>query len=265
MNSNDFWNRGSTGFSVFNPEQQQDANGDNEEMLTVVPVTDEPIEEDDSFRLDNFQVVRREFFSHISEPSITFNNYKIGLNSACIKRLPQIDYIQFLVNRQTRKLAIRPCLESDLHSFQWCTTSGGKRKPRQVTGKIFFMKLFDMMGWNPNYRYKILGKLIRANGEYLFVFDLTSTEVYQRIIKEGAKPKVSRTPVFPAEWQDQFGVSYEEHLKSLQINIFENYAVYGIKDREAQASDQPVISDSTEQPALPADTRSGGTDTWQNR
>ena len=46
MNSNDFWNRGSTGFSVFNPEQQQDANGDNEEMLTVVPVTDEPIEED---------------------------------------------------------------------------------------------------------------------------------------------------------------------------------------------------------------------------
>lgn len=265
MNSNDFWNRGTLGYSPQPIDQTEEVQVESDEMLTVVPVGEDQIEEDDSFSLDKFQVVRREFFSHISEPSITFNNYKIGLNSACIKRLPQIDYIQFLVNRQTRKLAIRPCLESDLHSFQWCTNSGGKRKPRQVTGKIFFMKLFDMMGWNPNYRYKILGKLIRANGEYLFVFDLTSTEVYQRIAKEGTKPKMSRTPVFPAEWQDQFGVSFEEHRKSLQINIFDNYAVYGIKDKEAEQSAVPGIPAQTEQPRLPAETRSGGTDSWQNR
>ena len=263
MNSNNIWNRGMPGFAPLSPEDTGDTTA--EEMLTVVPVGDEPIDEDDSFSLDKFQVVRREFFSHMSEPSITFSNYKIGLNSACIKRLPQIDYIQFLVNRQTQKLAIRPCLESDFHSFQWCTNSGGKRKPRQVTGKIFFMKLFDMMGWNPNYRYKILGKLIKANGEYLFVFDLTSTEVYQRIVKEGAKPKVSRTPVFPAEWQDQFGVPYEEHRKSLQINIFDNYAVYGIKDREAERTGTVEDLSQNEQPRLPSETLSGGTDSWQNR
>ena len=265
MNSNDFWNSGTPDYSPLPLDQTDETQVESDEMLTVVPVGEDQIEEDDTFSLDKFQVVRREFFSHISEPSITFNNYKIGLNSACIKRLPQIDYIQFLVNRQTRKLAIRPCLESDLHSFQWCTNSGGKRKPRQVTGKIFFMKLFDMMGWNPNYRYKILGKLIRANGEYLFVFDLTSTEVYQRIAKEGAKPKMSRTPVFPAEWQDQFGVPFEEHRKSLQINIFDNYAVYGIKDKEAEQPTPPGIPAQTEQPRLPAETRSGGTDSWQNR
>ena len=264
MNSNDLPNRGIPVEDEANHVHGDGLPVDHENMLTVVPVTDEPIEVDDTFGLDKFQVVRREFFSHISEPSITFSNYKIGLNSACIKRLPQIEYIQFLVNRQTRKLAIRPCLESDLHSFQWCTTSGGKRKPRQVTGKIFFMKLFDMMGWNPNYRYKILGKLIRANGEYLFVFDLTATEVYQRVVKEGAKPKTSRTPVFPAEWQDQFGIPYEEHRKSLQINVFDNYAVYGIKDQETE---QPVRIDAperTEQPLL-GDAHSGGAKSWQNR
>ena len=264
MNSNDLPNRGIPVEDEANHVHGDGLPVDHENMLTVVPVTDEPIEVDDTFSLDKFQVVRREFFSHISEPSITFSNYKIGLNSACIKRLPQIEYIQFLVNRQTRKLAIRPCLESDLHSFQWCTTSGGKRKPRQVTGKIFFMKLFDMMGWNPNYRYKILGKLIRANGEYLFVFDLTATEVYQRVVKEGAKPKTSRTPVFPAEWQDQFGIPYEEHRKSLQINVFDNYAVYGIKNQETE---QPVRIDAperTEQQLL-GDAHSGGAKAWQNR
>ena len=90
------------------------------------------------------------------------------------------------------------------------------------------------MEWNPNYRYKMLGRIIHANDEYLIAFDLSATEVYQRTIIEGQKPKNSRTPVFPAEWQDQFGVPYEEHRKSLQINIFDNYAVYCIKDQEAE-------------------------------
>ena len=41
---------------------------------------------------------------------------------------------------------------------------------------------------------------------------------------------ISRTPVFPAGWKDQFGLPYREHQKSLQINIFDGYAIYGIKD-----------------------------------
>ena len=61
------------------------------------------------------------------------------------------------------------------------------------------------MKWNPNYRYKLLGKLIHSNDEYLIAFDLTATEVYQRVNVEGAKPKTSRTPVFPQDWQINLG------------------------------------------------------------
>lgn len=50
------------------------------------------------------------------------------------------------------------------------------------------------------------------------------------IAKDGGKPKAARTPVFPAGWKDQFGLPYHEHQKSLQINIFDGYAIYGIKD-----------------------------------
>ena len=37
-------------------------------------------------------------------------------------------------------------------------------------------------------------------------------------------------PVFPQEWQNQFGLPFEEHRKSLQVNIFDGYAVYGFKE-----------------------------------
>ena len=44
---------------------------------------------------------------------------------------------------------------------------------------------------------------------------------------EDGKVKTSRTPTYPEEWKNQFGLPVEEHQKSLQINIFDGYAVFG--------------------------------------
>ena len=102
-----------------------------------------------------------------------------------------------------------------------------------------------LMGWNPDYRYKLIGKVIRSNDEYLIVFDLTSTEVYKRTITEDQKVKTSKIPVFPQEWQNQFGLPFEEHRKSLQVNIFDGYAVYGFKD--GSVTPQEAVDNATAQ------------------
>ena len=87
-----------------------------------------------------------------------------------------------------------------------------------------------MLDWNPDFRYKMLGRLIHANGEYLIAFDLTATEVYQRVLQDGKTVKRSKTPIYPASWQNQFGLPYYEHRQSMEINIFDGYAVYAIKE-----------------------------------
>lgn len=104
------------------------------------------------------------------------------------------------------------------------------------------------MSWNPDYRYKILGKMIRSNGEYLFIFDLNNAEVYQRIFKEGEKPVSSRKPLFPAEWQNQFGLPYEEHKKSLQVNLFNVYTVFGLKNNTSKGIELEANAEEEEQP-----------------
>lgn len=200
------------------------------------------IVEDDAFSYEGFQVVRGEFFAHTYEPSFSFNNYKVSMNTACIKKLPNIEYVQILVNPEEKKLAVRPCTEDAKDSFRWCT-SGKKRGPKAITCRIFFAKVFSLMDWNPNYRYKLLGKLIRSGGELLFIFDLKTPEIYVRTEKEGQKPKISRTPTYPAEWQNQFGVPVEEHQRNLQINIFDGYAVFNIQDKK---NTQPENSSPTE-------------------
>ncbi|MDD3227835.1 MAG: hypothetical protein PHE09_01335 [Oscillospiraceae bacterium] len=199
------------------------------------------IELSTEFDYEGFQVVRREFFAHTNEPSITFNNYKVYVNAACLARFQTVDFVQVLVNSDSKILAIRPCGEEERDAFSWCVPGSGRRKPRQITCRLFFAKVFSLMEWNTDYRYKLLGKVIHANGEYLIAFDLSATEVYQRVFKDGEKPKTSRTPVFPEGWQNQFGLPFKEHRNSMQINIFDGYAVYGIKEN---ATTTPEHSDS---------------------
>ena len=114
--------------------------------------------QDDSFNYDGYEVVRGEFFSHLHEPCITFNNFKVYMNTACIKKLSETDYVQILVNQKKKKLAVRPCSEESKDSFRWCSATA-KRTPKQVTCRVFYGKITELMGWNPNYRYKLVGKI----------------------------------------------------------------------------------------------------------
>ena len=197
----------------------------------VLGKNDELLELDHTFSFEDFQVVRREFFAHMSEPSITFNNYKFYVNSACLKKFPNAMYVQVLIDRESKILALKPCQEMTRDSFQWCRIVKGKREPRQTTCQIFCLKVASLMKWNPLYRYKILGKLIHANGEYLIAFDLTATEVYKKTITDDEKLVTSKAPMFPSDWKDQFGMSFYEHQQSLKISTFDGYAVYAIKNK----------------------------------
>lgn len=200
-----------------------------EKPVKIIMSQDETEEEE--VDLNGFQVVRREFFAHTREPSIVFSDGKISVNTACVRKLPDAEYIQILINRETQQLAIRPCEELDLFAVQWGTTKNGKRFPRAVTGRIFFMKICDMMEWDPNHRYKILGRLSRANGDHLFVFDLKSFETYERSVsKTDGKRKSSRIPIFPMEWKDQFGIPFEKQHQALQINMFDGFTLFSLKD-----------------------------------
>lgn len=140
-------------------------NPDTNSELHKYPVLndeEELLEMNEEFCLDDFQVVRREFFAHLREPAVTFNNRKFYVNSACLTKFPNTDYVQALINPDSKILALRPCGEGERGAFQWCSLSQGKRKPRQTTCTLFFLKMFDMMNWNPDHRYKMLGNIIHA-------------------------------------------------------------------------------------------------------
>ena len=180
---------------------------------------------DRPFDYEGYQVVRQEFFAHVNEPAVTFNNYKFYGNAACLRKFPDTEFVQVLINRERKLLVLRPCGEEDRDAFPWRTQKS--KKPKQATCRLFFAKVF--------------GKVVQAAGERLMVFDMTATEIYQRVGKDGEKPKTSRMPLFPAEWKNQFGLPYSQHQKSLRVDLLDGYAIYGLAESQAPAETQQEV------------------------
>ena len=207
------------------------------------------------FSYDGYQVVRRELFAHLREPAVVIRRDSVTFNTACIAGLEDAVYIQILVNQDNKRMVVRKCEENDKDALRWCIEKPDKRKSRKMSNKLFSAMMYDMMGWNIDCRYKILGHKITHEDETMYIFDLLETEIFmdtkrkkkanpdslekkeelvtaetdqrpeqnQEEIAAKVARKLNRIPFYPKNWKDSFGLSVEEHKKALETNITDGY------------------------------------------
>ncbi len=202
---------------------------DNAPMESNSEKADPKPEADTDFSYKGYEVVHGAFFAHLFEPSVKLVKETVSVNAACIRKLPGTEYVQFLVNRDEKKLAVKSCTEDTKDSFRWASIGkNGKPKPKTISCKPFFDRVMRLMEWDPNMRYRISGKLIRTKTESIFVFDLKDRESYQR------KGKA----MYPDEWNEGFGVSAEEHDNDALVSFCENDSVFYLEKDETQ--EEPI-------------------------
>lgn len=194
---------------------------------------------------DGFEVVRREFFSHTFEVSVSFRIDSIMFNTATLKKMPNVRYVQFIVNPEKKKIVIKSCDVDDKDAIRWCQYNErlDKRTPKKILCRMFAAKVFDMMDWNIENRYKIQGNILRSQSEILIVFDLNDTEVYtpKRRTEDGRCMKSK--PYYPEGWRESFGLPVAEHERALDINILDGYArIQIIEQRNVKKTKTPLPS-----------------------
>lgn len=207
------------------------------------------------FSYDGYQVVRRELFAHLREPAVVIRRDSVTFNTACIAGLEDAVYIQILVNQDNKRMVVRKCEENDKDALRWCIEKPDKRKSRKMSNKLFSAMMYDMMEWNTDCRYKILGHKITHEDETMYIFDLLETEIFmdtkrkkkansdsvekkeelvtaetdqtpeqnQEEIAAKVARKLNRIPFYPKNWKDSFGLSVEEHKKALETNLTDGY------------------------------------------
>ena len=218
-------------------------------------VDQKAIELAEDFSYEGYQVVRRELFAHLREPAVVIRRDSVTFNTACIAGLEDAVYIQILVNQDNKRMVVRKCEENDKDALRWCIEKPDKRKSRKMSNKLFSAMMYDMMGWNTDCRYKILGHKITHEDETMYIFDLLETEIFmdtkrkkkanpdslekkeelvtaetdqtpeqnQEEIAAKVARKLNRIPFYPKDWKDSFGLSVEEHKKALETNLTDGY------------------------------------------
>lgn len=201
------------------------------------------LEIEKNFSYDNFQVIRKELFAHLRDPAVTIRNDSITFNTACIGGLEDAVYVNVLINEVNKRIVVRRCEENDVDALRWCIAKPDGRKSRTVKGREFAKRLYEIMGWDPRLRYKVMGYKITFQDQTLYVFDLTQPEMFvQRPGKKGnaaadsklleehnaavlANPAIpkddkilsGRQGFLPETTGSTFGMSVEEHEKSHEV------------------------------------------------
>ena len=213
-----------------------------------------------NFSFEGYQVVRREFISHQFDPAMTIRGTSITFNNSCISRLEDATYIHFLINPTEMRLLIRAVNEGARDAIRWCVIKGDKRKSRQISCRLFTTKLYEMMGWDPLYRYRRQGMKINYEGEDMYLFDLRAVECF---LPQKRDPKTGKIPkpqaVLPEEWENSYGMSVDEHMASTQVDLENGYtdAVLDPPDDQGEQAEKPV---PREPDTTPDDARQYGTE-----
>lgn len=180
------------------------------------PVTE--LGEEEIVDLAGYQVTRAELFAHQREPAITIWEDRIKFNMACLRRFPGATHIQLLIHPEQKRLIIRPCDKDAPDALRWCSGGGEKDiKNRDMICRIFAAKVFDLMKWGKQYRYKMLGKPAVCDNEVLFLFRLSDFELF---VNTGNKRSRS---YLQEDWREYFGTPVEQHEESFKINLADGY------------------------------------------
>ena len=199
-----------------------------------------------AFDLSGYQVVRNQFTQVRYEgPSITLAENRVSFNLFCMRCFESVAYIQLLLHPAERKIAIRPCRERDTHSIRWRPDPDKPVYSKTLNCQHFGNALFRIMEWDPEYIYRVRGTWAKRGAEQIIVFNLVNAIPAMLVPSENADSTARRrTELCPAEWTDDFGEEFYEH-------ILENGFYYLAPDSEWRTTAASVPAPGMEQFDVP--------------
>ena len=156
------------------------------EPYTQMEQPDMPTE--DRTHLDQFEIVRAQFFTLAEKPIMTIRDRRVTFNTTCLKKFRDVEYVELLINTVEKCIAIRPCERDNPNAIHW-----GRKKddrwvpsPKSISG--FAGALLTMTGWNPYNRYRLCGQYLTDGEEQMLVFDLQEPEII-RLVQRSEVPE----------------------------------------------------------------------------
>lgn len=200
----------------------------------LAQIRKEKSEELEFEKFDGYELPPRTQFSMVKKPAVSIKYGEMTFNMACIRLFEGIKYILPIVNTAKKRMALIMCPEEDSASVEWA------RQNKSISSLEFLEKMFRMMNWNRECRYKVLGRVANSDQGLVMLFDLEEAIMFTPQPQEFTDPmtgevKKKQVKFFPDIYKGRIGRSYNDYVATHQMSMFENIVSYQ-GDEQAQAA-----------------------------
>lgn len=234
-------NRAWTGFTGEDYKKASKVAYGNEQDAEKI---DNPVETGSKFDLSGYEIVRAQFFSTRLNPAMTISQGKITFNTACMKKLKDVEYVEILLNSVENCIAVRPCEKDNVNAVKWGRIKDGKWLVLPKSCRGFSEPLYELMDWKNECKYRFRGQYFQEDNEQILLFDLEEPEIFKRElqdilsaestsetvenetteIEERQANTVTKT-LYPEKWKKHFGNRTDEITVFQRIHCCGNWDV----------------------------------------
>ena len=198
--------------------------------------------------LSGYELPPRSQFSMLSKPAVTFKYGQMTFSMASVRLFEACSFVLTPVHRGKKRMSVVPCAEEEASSLQWSRKrqSDGMVVNRGITSREFIAKIYRMMGWNVNCRYKVMGRLAigKPYNVPILVFELEEAIMFDSkpveiVNEETGEVKKQQVMYYPDMYKDCIGKSYTDYVEGRQMTMFEYLDEYTGKSYTDLPDEEP--------------------------
>jgi len=217
-------------------------------LQTMLPL--EIKAQDGDFDLRGFEVTRSQFFDTARRLCVSLSTDDIWFSTECIRKFDQTHYVEMLIHPNEHLFAIRPSTKECRNSVKWMKMNEGIGYPLTISGTAFLSTLYDILGWNKNFRYRIRGVRRQKEDETVVIFDMRDTEVFISPNNlENNESNIDKTNkdfiAFPQIWSYNFGNNYYRHEQSRELAAIDKNGMWNISEEGQPYNDNTALNVSS--------------------
>lgn len=214
---------------------------------------------DGEFDLRGYEIARSQFFNTAGKIFMTISKKNVAFSNGCVNKFGNMQYVEILINPKKKLLAVRPSDKNKNNSVRWSKIKEGNPIARTVSGVAFLSTIYEILGWNLTWKYRVQGTYYNRENSPVIIFDMNDTEVL--IHESNAEGKCVKSHGinslassgnsiigYPTEWIHDFGYSFYTHAQTKEL---EGFAKSGIWDADNEGNsyvttDMPRFLDKDE-------------------
>ncbi len=128
---------------------------------------------------DDYEIPPRTQFSMLSKPAMTLKYGMMKFNMACIRLFKGVRFVIPMISDKKKRICVVCCREEESASVEWARiNSHGEWVNKDLRSDEYIEKIYALMKWDRQCRYKILGRIANSERGLVLLFDLTDAIMF---------------------------------------------------------------------------------------